>query len=56
MFNTMGGVYAVIKRRNQGNSDMVDTRVYTVKLAGQKTARQNGDVFLGKKLLGKIGI
>ena len=52
----MGGFYAVFQWRNQGNSDMVDTRVYTVKFAGQKTARQNGDVFLGKKLLGKIGI
>ncbi len=44
MFNTMSGINAVIQWRNQGNSDMVDTRVYTVKFAGQKTARQNGDV------------
>ena len=56
MFNTMGGFYAVIQRSNQGNSDVVGTRVYTVKFAGQKTARKYGDVFLGKKHLGKIGI
>ena len=56
MFNTMGGIYAVIQRRNQGNSNMVDAGVYAFKFAGQKTARQHGDVFPGKKLLCKIGI
>ena len=56
MFNTMGGFYAVIQWCNQGNSDMVDTGVYAGKFAGQKTARQNGDVFLRKKPPCKIGI
>ena len=56
MFNSMGGFYAVIQWRDQGNSDMVDAWIDTVKFAGQKTARQNGDVLLGKKLLCKIGI
>ena len=52
----MGGFYAFIKWRNQGNSDMVYTGVYTVKFAGQITAGQYCNVFLRKKLLSKIGI
>ena len=56
MFNTMGGFYAVIEWRNQGNSDMVDTGIYTVKFAGQITAGQYCNVFLRKKLPCKIGI
>ena len=56
MFNAMGGFYAVIQWRNQGNSDMVYTGVNAVKFSGQKAARQYRNVFPGKKLLGKIGI
>ena len=56
MFNAMGGFYAVIQWRNQGNSDMVYTGVNAVKFSGQKAAGQYCNVFPGKKLLSKIGI
>ena len=54
MFNAMGGINAVIQGRNQGNPDMIDTGVYPVKFAGQKTAGKTVTFSWAKSCWAKI--